>query len=323
MRAASAKWRSRTRGAHAMLYDGPLQLLVRRLARALYLLHAMGPHEPLSAPRFGERKRGARKYTTPISRNAIPSTPASQTSLRERPCSNATRASATSDAPASATATPKTRLATTNARANQPWRCSDIAVPVKKSAIGHTLPPNAAVQRRRADLTSAPRVHNEMTRLRRACDAVCTVRCNCLLGAGGTVCGALSRSPECVHKPQVDLHFRIIVSVPPLHEGFRHPRKLSRKRFPIESDRANDLILLPRTKFLEQLGQVVLLRHGLTRLNDNCFEGELNGQRGANDTGNKDYWQQPIDALTFRKTRSAARRNAADCCLADLALTWS
>ena len=32
MRAASAQWRSRARGAHAMSYDGPLQLLVRRLA---------------------------------------------------------------------------------------------------------------------------------------------------------------------------------------------------------------------------------------------------------------------------------------------------
>ena len=42
MRAASAQWRSRARGAHAMSYDGPLQLLVRRLARALYVRHLKG-----------------------------------------------------------------------------------------------------------------------------------------------------------------------------------------------------------------------------------------------------------------------------------------
>src|SRR5262245_13516650 len=44
---------------------------------------------------------------------------------------------------------------------------------VERRSHGVILPPpNAAVQRRRADLTSAPRAHNEMSRLRRARDAV-------------------------------------------------------------------------------------------------------------------------------------------------------
>jgi hypothetical protein len=36
----------------------------------------------------------------------------------------------------------------------------------------HLVTPNAAVERRRAALSSAPRVHNEMTHMRRARDAV-------------------------------------------------------------------------------------------------------------------------------------------------------
>ena len=40
---------------------------------------------------------------------------------------------------------------------------------------------NAAVERPRADVSSAPRAHNEMARLRRARDAAVTVRSNCLL----------------------------------------------------------------------------------------------------------------------------------------------
>jgi hypothetical protein len=50
----------------------------------------------------------------------------------------------------------------------------------------HT-PHNVPVQRRRDEMSSAPRAHSEMTRFRRARDAVRPVRCNCLLAATAPV----------------------------------------------------------------------------------------------------------------------------------------
>src|SRR6185503_423490 len=47
MRAAGAQWRRRACGAHPIRYHGPLQLLVRRLARRLDWLHLVAPENNL------------------------------------------------------------------------------------------------------------------------------------------------------------------------------------------------------------------------------------------------------------------------------------
>jgi hypothetical protein len=47
-----------------------------------------------------------------------------------------------------------------------------IIIDCKRSEHDAWLPPNAAVERRRDQVSSAPRVHNEMTHMRRARDAV-------------------------------------------------------------------------------------------------------------------------------------------------------
>ena len=54
------------------------------------------------------------------------------------------------------------------------------------------MPHNAAVERPRDDVSSAPRVHNEMTHMRRARDAV---RSNCLL-ADKLVVVRMAANPE-------------------------------------------------------------------------------------------------------------------------------
>jgi hypothetical protein len=77
MRAAGAQWRSRARGAHAMSYDGPLQLLVMRQAQHVH-----------SYSLSGKVKRRERHFSAPACGQSIGSGALNETATGPLRCTN-------------------------------------------------------------------------------------------------------------------------------------------------------------------------------------------------------------------------------------------